>query len=119
MKTNWKKKSDGYVMGNVDGKKVYQHRYVWTQANGEIPPNMQIHHINNVRDDNRLENLALVTHQQNCQKMDRAGKGYYYNKWAKKFLAQRKLNGKSNNLGYFTTECGAYMASRMFYITHG
>jgi hypothetical protein len=48
--------------------------------------------------------------------MDRAGKGYTYDKNRKKYQAQRKVNGKIINCGRYVTKCGAYMASRMAYV---
>lgn len=42
------------------------HRLVWEAFNGKIPEGMEIDHINCIRDDNRLENLRLVTHKENC-----------------------------------------------------
>jgi hypothetical protein len=38
----------------------FEHRRVWEDANGPIPPGHVIHHINEVRTDNRLENLQLM-----------------------------------------------------------
>lgn len=57
--------ADGYVLIMVGGKQVREHRFVWEQAYGPIPPGVEIDHINGVRDDNRIENLRLVTHAQN------------------------------------------------------
>lgn len=37
------------------------HRLVWQAANGDIPDGLQINHRNGIKDDNRLENLELVT----------------------------------------------------------
>lgn len=37
------------------------HRLVWFLHNGEIPEGCEIHHINEVRHDNRLSNLACLT----------------------------------------------------------
>jgi hypothetical protein len=39
----------------------FEHRVIWEAAHGPIPHGHYIHHINSVRTDNRLENLALCT----------------------------------------------------------
>ena len=44
------------------------HRFVWECFNGIIPEEKEIDHINNNKKDNRLCNLQLLTHQQNCKK---------------------------------------------------
>jgi len=43
------------------------HRLVWEAFNGQIPGRLEINHKNLDRADNRLENLELVSHQQNIQ----------------------------------------------------
>lgn len=43
----------------------YVHRLVWESFKGEIPDGMQINHLNEIKDDNRLENLNLVTPKEN------------------------------------------------------
>ena len=60
-------KGDGYLYCWHEGKRVRHHRYVWEQANGSIPDGLDIDHINGKRDDNRLENLRLVTRQENMR----------------------------------------------------
>jgi hypothetical protein len=47
------------------------HRLVYLAFIGDIPNKMQINHLNAIKKDNRLNNLELVTHQQN---MDHAKK---------------------------------------------
>lgn len=51
---------------NPNKKMFYRlHRLVWETFVGEIPKGLEIHHKNHDKSDNRLKNLALVTHQQN------------------------------------------------------
>jgi len=57
--------NNGYVYvlaDRPDKKHRYQaeHIVVWEKANGELPEGWVIHHLNGVRDDNRLENLAAM-----------------------------------------------------------
>ena len=47
-------------------KKAYLvHRLVWEAFNGQIPENMQVNHINEIKSDNRLLNLNLMTCKEN------------------------------------------------------
>ena len=109
-----------YIQNTYNGKQYYEHRYVWEQHNGKIPKGMQIHHINGKHNDNRIENLAIVTQYENMRKADRFGKGWTINRRMKSrpYQARRSIFGKSKTLGYFGTICGAIMASRMAYITN-
>lgn len=43
------------------------HRVVWEAFNGKIPDNMQINHKNGIKDDNRLDNLEVVTPSENTK----------------------------------------------------
>ena len=56
--------SKGYLLTNVNGKTNSFHRLVWEKHNGKIPDGMVIHHINEKRKDNRLENLQMMTFQE-------------------------------------------------------
>ena len=46
-------------------KKYYTHRLVWIAFNGQIPEGLQVNHINEIKTDNRLENLNLMTAKEN------------------------------------------------------
>ncbi len=47
-------------------KKNYRvHRLVWEAFNGQIPEGLQVNHINEVKTDNRLSNLNLMTAKEN------------------------------------------------------
>ena len=47
-------------------KKYLVHRLVWSAFNGSIPEGLQVNHINEIKSDNRLENLNLMTSKENC-----------------------------------------------------
>lgn len=53
---------------SIDGNPTtyYVHRLVWEAFNGKIPDGMQINHINEIKDDNRLSNLSLATAKENA-----------------------------------------------------
>lgn len=60
---------DGYIRYALrsDGKtwNRISHRIVWESFVGPIPAGMQINHKNGIKNDNRLENLEVVTPSQN------------------------------------------------------
>ena len=41
--------------------KYKNHKFTWEKHFGKIPKGYQIHHINGIKNDNRIENLRLVT----------------------------------------------------------
>ena len=72
--TPWKKPGDtlrhsqGYVLEyapdhpRAHNGYVYQHILVWERRNGRLVPNgFHIHHVNGVKDDNRVENLEMLS----------------------------------------------------------
>jgi hypothetical protein len=44
------------------------HRYVWENEKGKIPPGWDIHHINENKADNRIENLECLPKSEHTRK---------------------------------------------------
>ena len=67
-------KCNGYLYFNICDKKLekpknyYQHRFVFEVFRGPIPRCFEVDHINNVKSDNRIKNLQLLSHKQNVGK---------------------------------------------------
>lgn len=51
----------GYVRLRRGGRKRMEHDLVWEAAHGPIPAGYQVHHRNENKSDNRLENLQLLS----------------------------------------------------------
>ena len=104
----------GYTQCNIliDGRytKLLEHRLVWKLAHPDwdiwdTSPDNMIDHINRKRDDNSIDNLHIVTNQQNA--FNRDDKGYCWDKRDKKWRARIILNNKSIDLGKFEHETDA------------
>ena len=96
--------TEGYIRIQFSKNKMkYQllaHQFIWYFTNKEIVD--EIDHINKIKNDNRIENLQSVTHQQNM--CNRDAKGYSYNKRVNKYQAGIRTNGRYKNLGYYDTK---------------
>jgi len=57
------KQTVGYFTGKIDGKAFLAHRLIWKMMHGEEPD--VVDHINNIKEDNRIENLRSVTQRYN------------------------------------------------------
>lgn len=73
-------------------KHIFVHRLVWITFMGKIPDNLQIDHINRIKNDNRLDNLRLVTPSENSQNKD----GYFYTIFGQKFKEHYGFTHREN-----------------------
>ena len=94
------KTHNGYLVCKVrkhaqPSYKAYQtHRFIYECYNGIIPEGKVIDHINNDKEHNRLYNLQLVTHQQNCKK---SAKDRDYSLTGKKFEYRKCVKAINKN----------------------
>ena len=93
---------------SVNGKRylIYMHREILGLKRGD---KKQADHIDHNTFDNRESNLRIVTRQQNHFNRKNS-KGYYWNKTARKYMAQICVDGKNIYLGYFLTPKEAHNA---------
>jgi hypothetical protein len=97
----------GYIILKVDGSGFCAHRLIWKMINGDLN-DMDIDHINGIKNDNRIENLRLATKEINNENLIRAKK---QNKLGvlgvcqkgNKFISQILYKGKVRHLGSFDT----------------
>jgi hypothetical protein len=98
---------------------IYRSRLVWVSVNGPIPKGMQINHINHNRTDDRIQNLELVTCQQNVWYVRKKKliqgkptstqyKGVH--KHRNKYMARIRTDTGRLHLGYFTCPIEAAFA---------
>jgi hypothetical protein len=100
--------SCGYRKISVDDKLHRTHRLIWIMHRGDIPEGLCIDHINGIKDDNRIENLRLVTNQENA--FNTSAKGYTWVESRNKYRSLIMVDGVSKHLGYFVKKEDAAQA---------
>ena len=97
---------NGYLTGEILGKKLLSHRVIWAIVTGFWPVD-QIDHEDHDRQNNKFGNLFEATRQENMKnqsmsKLNTSGHvGVVWNKEKSKWQAQIGVNRKIINLGRF------------------
>lgn len=101
--------NDGYIQICINGKRYLAHRIAMLLSYGFYGDELEIDHINHVRDDNRLSNLRFVTHIDNQRNQSRFNNsttgvtGVVYHKRSRKYMVRIMVDGVYIYLGIFTT----------------
>lgn len=59
----------GYRAVKIAQKNEYVHRVIWEYHNGPIPDGLEIDHKDTNRDNNKIDNLRLVTSKENKENL--------------------------------------------------
>ena len=118
--------SSGYKKLGLGGKMFSMHRIIAQAMHPDFLEELQVDHKNGDKADNRIENLRMVTCQQNQQ----AHKSNYKNSssiyrgvnWTKstgKWRAKCNIEGSFKHLGYFDVERDAAIARDAYAFSQG
>lgn len=110
-------KSKRYVRGTFLGRPFSVHQMAWYLHNGAWP-SVLIDHKNRVTNDNRISNLRLATHAENCRnslsaKAPESGyRGVYIKRKGNLTIIESAINfcGKKHHIGKFKTRIEAAQA---------
>lgn len=108
--------TDGYRKVRVFGKYMLVHRVIWEMHYGPLMSGQVLDHINRDRADNRIENLRLVSIQQNQfnKSRQRDGTSGYKGVWWDSAKRVWKASARTEKgriyLGQFETEIKAAVA---------
>jgi len=129
IKINRKSGYNYIILSKNDIRKTFSvHTLVAISFLGHTPNGQKlvVDHINNIKTDNRLVNLQLITQRQNVSKAIRncASKyvGVSYRKRGNKWIAAISIGGKGLRLGLFKFEIdasNAYQAALKAHIENG
>ena len=97
---------NGYSYVSYKGSKIPAHRIVWLIHHGSWPDQV-IDHINQRKNDNRIENLRDVSFSENSRNASRSAAnksgvtGVNWDSSRKRWRAQISIDGRKTNLGSF------------------
>lgn len=110
----------GYYMVQLNkdskGKSFDVHKLVAMAFLNHVPNKytLVVDHINEIKTDNRVENLRLITNRENSRR-NRTNyvsqyKGVCFDKWNNKWISRILIDGKRYHLGGYKTELEASIA---------
>ena len=100
-------RKDGYLTFDLNSKPEYNHRFIYEFMYGKIPSGMCVNHKNHKRDDNRIDNLELVTISQNSQYMKKGKNNksgcpnISWHAQNKKYVIQFQVDKKNKHFGCY------------------
>jgi hypothetical protein len=95
-------KATGYRYVTIKSKKYYVHRIVYKMCHKVEPPAI-LDHINEIKTDNRIENLREIDNGHNLRRSRKGAGVRNPSGKEKKYCARPRFNGKEHYLGYFYT----------------
>ena len=120
----------GYATGTVFCRSLFAHRVIWALVYGAWPSD-DIDHISGVKDDNRIENLRVVSRTENMRNKklysnNLSGRvGVVFHRRCKRWHARIRINNQKIHLGGYGTfeeACAARSAAEKslgFHRNHG
>jgi hypothetical protein len=121
--------SQGYICFYSEKQYMAAHRIAWALHYGELPPpDMEIDHINGIRQDNRIVNLRLVSMRQNMRnKTQYRNNTHGYpgivfeagSRRVKQWRAQIQVDGKLMKLGSYMCKTASIFARKRAEIKYG
>ena len=102
--------SSGYLQTRIQNKNIIVHQLVAITFLNHSPCRFErvVDHINNIKTDNRVENLQIVSNRENSIKDRKGGTskyvGVYWNFNHAKWRASLRNKGKDIHLGFFDDE---------------
>ena len=116
----------GYRVLRIKGNKFLMHRIVAQALHPDFSKELQVDHQNGDKSDNRIENLRMVTGQQNRQAHQNKNKncssqfrGVYWIKERGKWKAGCKIDGNTTHIGCFHNERDAAIARDTYVFSQG